>query len=515
MNGSNLKARIRWEGRRDYTNFHENYKQSIADLGNLFNPKGLQASQIFEGYNASTEQIKGLINDAVQTNTRLRALGSGWSFSRVPVTNGKLLNTWNLTLAPRVRPEMVSPDYAGKPADLFFCQCGLKILHINRILQQEKRSLKASGASNGQTIVGALSTGTHGSAIDGGAVQDSVVGLHLIVGPSKHVWLERKSYPVASQEFVNRIGATLKRDDTLFNSALVSFGSFGFVHGVMLETEKIYLLERFAYRKPYDDNMKKAIDALDFSGLQLPHGRQRPYHFSLIANPHNMDWIYMTVMYKQAFDPNHVPPSKSGSGLGASDDLAAFMGRVIKTAPSLSPTIMTAFYNRKYTGTESRPSFSRGTLGETFDATTSRGKLSSTAMGVSLTDALPALELILKVHRDQGPKFAGAIGIRFVNSTQALLGFTQFPSTCIIELDGLVAKSTDTFYDRVWNALEQEKIKYTLHWGKINRNLNEQRLRKMYGNNVDRWLKSRETLLDAPTRQAFTNAFLEDAGLAR
>ena len=55
-----------------------------------------------------------------------------------------------------------------------------------------------TGASNGQTIVGAMSTGAHGSSFDVGAVQDYIIGMHLIVGPNRHIWLERKSAPVVA-----------------------------------------------------------------------------------------------------------------------------------------------------------------------------------------------------------------------------------------------------------------------------------------------------------------------------
>src|SRR4030095_12269917 len=105
--------------------------------------------------------------------------------------------------------QSLSPGYKGTPANLLFAQGGNSIQELNNWLRQNKRSLKTSGASNGQTIAGCFSTGTHGSAIDTGSVQDFVVGMHIITGPGTHIWLERESYPVVSDTVIQRFKTNL------------------------------------------------------------------------------------------------------------------------------------------------------------------------------------------------------------------------------------------------------------------------------------------------------------------
>ena len=78
-----------------------------------------------------------------------------------------------------------------------------------------------------------------------GATQDFVVGLHIIISPARHIWLERASYPVVSDSLITNLKTEIIRDDDLFNAALVSIGSFGFIHGVLIETEEKYLLEGY------------------------------------------------------------------------------------------------------------------------------------------------------------------------------------------------------------------------------------------------------------------------------
>jgi hypothetical protein len=82
--------------------------------------------------------------------------------------------------------------------------------------------------------------------------------------------------------------------------------------------------------------------------------------------------------------------------------------------------------------------------------------------------------------------------MRFVKGTQATLGFTRFPDTCVLELDGVDADINHGFADALTAQLEMLNIPYTLHWGKVNNVLNPQRVRTMYGDaRVDTWLRHR------------------------
>jgi FAD/FMN-containing dehydrogenase len=510
---SDWEAIVEWTGAKKWTSYH-NYKYDVDDIGNLFNPDEISTGgDVIRGYNATTDLIKSLIADRVAANNgAIRAVGSGWSFSDAPATKGRLLNTLNLNLTFTVSENHVGPDYAGKVEDLYFAQCGAKIWHITERLEARGRSLKVSGASNGQTIAGAISTGTHGAAIDGGAVQDQVVGLHVVTGADRHVWIERSSYPIVTDAFLQRINAELIRDDRLFYSALVSFGSFGFIHGVMLETEPIFLLSRFSYLKPFDENMKNALTTLDLSELRLPHGSERPYHFAAIINPHKPNWgAYITVMYKQKLDPTYVKPDPRKSGHGAGDDLAAFLAFLTDRDPDLTPTLVNAAFPRRYPGREGRPSFARGTLGDMFNFTTPVGDVASMAMGVAIPDVMRTLDVIFELNR-QTP-FPGGVGLRYVKGTKALLGFTKFDPTCVIELDGVRSRTADRFYELVWQQLEENGIPYTLHWGKVNHQLNAERIRLAYGTNVNDWLFSRAHLLEDTSRRIFASESLQQNGL--
>jgi FAD/FMN-containing dehydrogenase len=495
-------AQLVFKNHSSWTNKHENFTVPIAGIYDVWNP---DSGDLVADLRTTVGTLQGLIAEALGEGRRLRALGSGWSFSKVAVTDGTLINTRPLNAILTLSDGSIDARYTGDKRGLVLAQCGNQIGELNRYLLGRGRSLRASGASNGQTIAGAVSTGTHGSAFDVGAVPDSVVGLHLIVGPSRHVWLERASAPVVTESFAQKLGAELRRNDGLFEAALVSFGSFGILHALLIETDPIFLLEAHRSRMPFDAALRRAIATLDLSGLPLPDPGTRPYHFEVIVNPHDLDrGVYVRTIYKRAFDPAHHDPTPgAGGNLEPGDDLPGFLGMLGDLAPALIPPMVNALIGDRIKEVDGKVR----TLGGMFDNTSTRGKAASTAIGVPLSQTGTVLDTILAVHRETGP-FPGAFALRFVKQSKALLGFTRFAPTCVVELDGVASEGALRLYRRVWARLAADGVPFTLHWGKINDYLDAGRVRRMYGAAADRWLAARRTLLDPPVRAVFNSPFL-------
>ncbi len=493
-------------GQRTWQNKHETFVQQLRQVLQAVNnpPPG----DPLQRYNAMTASLQGLIGRAVREGVRLRALGGGWSFSGAPSTDGLLLDTSPLNLWFQVIDRSLHPEFRGPTDGLFFLQCGNSIAGLNRNLVKKGRSLRTTGASNGQSIVGAMSTGTHGSAIDVGAIQDYVVGLHLLVAPDRHLWIEQESYPVTVDGFARLLGAELRRDDELFDAALVSFGSFGLIHGVMIETDPLFLLEMHRERRPLDASLRAAITTLEFAGAGLPGGAERPRHFEVLTNPYDVPGgVYVTTMYRRPFRPDY--PKPVPGDLAPGDDALQFIGLLTDTVPGLIPKAMNTLVGLRYKLTGRAI---EGTTNDIFPTTTTRGKAAGSAIGVPIERALDALELILAINRDHGP-FPCLVALRFVPATAAMLGFTRFEHTCILDVDGPLSNRTRSFYSRIWQALAVSDIPYTMHWGKL-LGLSASEVRRLYGADIDRWLAVRRQLLSPSLRQVFSNRFLEELDLA-
>lgn len=522
MAGIEKLAIEKWE------NGHQNFKHKFrknASFKLVLPDTGTSTDK----YRATTANFQWLIQHAIDNGYPLRAMGNGWSFSEVAVCEGGMVDTKSLRLSFALKDSFLSQNYlnSGKQsADVFFVQCGMSILQINEKLEAVGRSLKASGASNGQSIAGATATGTHGAAFNVGAVHDTILGLHIITGPDRHVWLERSSNPVASDDFINWLGAEKHSDDDLFNAAVVSFGSFGFIHGVLLETEPVFLLEEHKSGEMiYDAALIHTMNTLDFSSIEtrLPYPAGTPdktlYHFELLVNPHDFEannpdkGVFVKTMYKIPYTPGYTRRVRETKGFQYGDNTLGFIQALLDIlGPALSAPLVPKLVNAMLplVFKPAPPAF--GTIGETFNNTRFRGKAASAAIAMNTTDASRVLEEIIGINNHT--PFAGAIAFRYVKGTQALLGFTKFPLTCILEMDGVDSDLTRSFFQTVWDRLEELNIPYTMHWGKINFGLDAQRVRNMYGDaTIDKWIHCRHQLLDEETREVFTNMFMEKCGL--
>lgn len=490
-----------------WTNRHNTFIQAID---NLFDIANGDTGNSVNDYNATTVAIQQLIARAVTEKKAIRALGGGWSFTKVAATDGWLINTKQLNMAFTLTVGSVAPQYKGQAGQLLFAQCGMSIQELNTYLKNTGKSLKTCGASNGQTLVGAFSTGTHGSAIDIGATPDFVTGLHIILSAEKHVWLERASYPVVSDSFVKKLNTELLRDDELFNAAVVSFGSFGFIHGAMIETEPVYLLECYRLRLPLDESMKYIMQTLDFSdAVSLPHGNERPFHFQVVIDQYDVaGGTFCTVMYKRPYKNNYPAPGiEDPTTAGPGDDVPAFLGKVTDLLPVVTALMVNELVKKSYTLYNNI----QGTCGEIFTNNNIRGRVLSTALGIPINFAGQVNDLLIRLNGDHGP-FTGIFSYRYVKKSSATLAFTKYDHTLILELDGVESAITRNFYEVVWAELEKAGIPYTFHMGKIG-NLDPVKMRKIYGADVDRWIAARNKLLPVASMNLFNNQTLKDWGL--
>jgi len=176
-------TRIRSTNKSSWENRHETFVQDISDLFDVMNGN---TGSVLNDYNFTTKALQEFLRTAQNSNKTVRAVGGGWSWTKVAATNGWMINTKQLNMTLTNSSPKISNMYQGDFKKLMFAQCGNSVKELNDKLRKKKRSLKTSVASNGQTIVGAISTGTHGSAFDFGSTQNFIVGLHVIISPSNH-----------------------------------------------------------------------------------------------------------------------------------------------------------------------------------------------------------------------------------------------------------------------------------------------------------------------------------------
>jgi hypothetical protein len=522
---------------KEFTNAHENFTQPLDEnqsFDMFLDDASWQALDQLSQYNKCTENFQWIIQQAMTKNMNLRAMGSGWSFSKVAVSEDSIINTKRLRHKFALGLDNFDPAFlanGGRPDNFRFLQCGNTVININEYLEKQSnppKSLMVSGGSNGQTIVGAFSTGTHGAAVFKGALPEMVVGMHVITGPDRHFYVERASRKVASSAFHLKLKTQAILDDDLFNAILVSFGSFGIIHGVLVEVEDKFLLEQKLNRVPFDQDMIDAVTKSDFSKInyRLKYPWNDPehhlYHFELAINPHDFEFhnpdkgAYMRSMFKVKYRDDYKPIDSATEGYTYGDETLGIMQSVLDRIKAsagflnrlLVPQLVNSLFNMAY----SRPEDQTGTIGETFKNTRFRGQLFSAGVCLDRKDIVRAIEICLEINKDI--KLAGVLAFRFVKGCSSTLAFTRFPESVVMELDGVDAAVNYQFFKLLLDQMQQAGIPYTVHWGKVNRLLDKDRVQYMYGAaRIEAWKKQRSRVMTREVQQFFNNEFMQQCGL--
>lgn len=110
------------------------------------------------------------------------------------------------------------------------------------------------GGAGGQTVFGALTTGTHGGDYRQRPISDSVAALHLVTDGGAHYWIEPGSAPFGRrltddqklrdvyENLVPGVPFEIIRDDDVFHAVTVSAGRFGVVSSFVARVVPQYCL---------------------------------------------------------------------------------------------------------------------------------------------------------------------------------------------------------------------------------------------------------------------------------
>ena len=516
-------ARTRWD------TLHKNGPFPLKWFLSTKLEKKAMMPNALDRYNDAAQEIQKLLQEAHANGQGFRSIGAKWSMSSIAYQKDRMHFSAHLNIKMPIQTTDLHTNSNFDASNLHFVQCGNQIKEISHYLENLGKSLKTTGASNGQTIAGCISTGVHGSAMDVGSVQDYVVGLNLIIGPGANdiIYLERHTQPAINDAFAAKINARVIRNDGLFNAALVGLGSFGFIHGVVIEAEDAFLLRRYV-RKIKKEVALELTETLDFenSAFRIPEevdaqGKPlRPYHYKVYVNQYSDEAEYpIEVIYKKPFEPRYkelfgdpIPFMKEF----VYRDLIYLFIKISERFPKSIPKFIKAL-GRSILPAEDEVIVGR--LSEIFWDAGYQGRAFACAFGISHTNAPKALEVLSKLTIDEGP-IPGIFAMRFVKKSKGLLAFTRFPTTCMLEIDGIQWKgnrnliSLETYAKRMIEVLQQNNIPFTIHWGK-NAAWNFNGLAThMYGTDVAQWLEYRSALLSPEMATVFSNQFIDTLGLS-
>jgi FAD/FMN-containing dehydrogenase len=507
-------------GPQSWTGVHVTHRTTVAELVDVDNV-GPQRTLLsgFDMFRYAGESLDELIRRARDDGKRILAIGSGWGLSEINITDGWLVNTKLLNGCYDVGESYFDDAYpAADRPNVVLAQAGMQIAELNAYLElvpqddAKRRALKAAGIGNGQTIAGAVSGNTHGSQISFGAMPDFVVGLHIATGSGRTLWIEKASKPVLNEDFVARIGADLIRDDDIFNAAVVSFGTFGIIAAVAVETAPIYHLDFPAIGDIHHDDLKAKLREF---GNADPPGL---YHYEFIFDPHGRNRMAMEaaaprVPFQPGVDtppPRWIVRDKNGYAPGV--NLLRVLGLFRSLLP---PRIVTGFQFKQYRRIALLNSV-RGSPGQLYTSSIYYLEgYTESAFAVSVNDAPEVIDICSEVARDM--RLPSISQVRLVHPSEATLGFTQHePKTAVFEVGLIDDDGFPEFERRLDAALRDAAIRYTLHWSK-NSGIDPEKLDYMYGAaRIASWKAARRAVFgddDALMKMFETDAMVR-AGLS-
>lgn len=548
--------------------------------GQLFTPKLFRPRTPYE--------LASAIRDAEHDGQTIRALGSGWSFSDAAIPQssdipvpwgfwypfkyfGYAIDTTDLSSSLQT----TLPTLLRNPQDaetLFFVEAGVKLHALNDLLdqQQPRKALKTLGGSSGQSLAGAISTGTHGGDFDRPPLADSVRAIYLIGAGGTHHWIEPLN-SITERSKISAafpcIGKNIHYDDNMFRAALVSMGSMGVIYSVVLDVVPQYSLVQVNKWGTWEELKAQTGPFLgeamtggwtEILNIVLSHlpPQQQTVNLSnrflqVVVNPiRNDDGTHNCYVSNRVEVP--LQPAPSGvtpadlSGVTKDDFTNAIKGSpdcqlgcyiafglsnitgntILEQAASLITfcegygyywairavvdMILQNAFPLPNPGPQTDIGYkvmTGGVLGTNFP----RLGVTSIEVAFFLPDAIKFVDTILSafdaaVGVNHFP--AGYISLRVCGQTSALLGMQRFQPTGMVEISLLGASHGPELVVNSESAALQNNPTGILHWGQSSGLTNASQISKQFPNLPD-WVNARRTL----GGNTFVNQFVRRCGL--
>ena len=446
------------------------------------------------------QSLISCITQALVGGTTVKAAGSGHSYSDVATTPGFFVDTHGLCAVSSSSAPItgqLSQDVLQSPLSLALSaidwpsydpennhalievEAGITIKNLNQELQNRNLGLMNMGGYDGQTIMGAISTSTHGSGIGLGPFPDMLRSLVLATtgtwngesfsgsSPSNGVNLYRiePSQGITDPKKYSDPQIKLIQDDACFQAAICNMGCFGVVYSIVLEVMQMYWLEENRTITTLDQVFSD-LAAMPSNAGSLPSVLQSTRNYEVLVHPYPLNGLEIididSTKPPETYYPyfkclvtsrNIVPKPDTPSGTqGNRNCIAQMLAQLtisfellvslMNLFPEIIPYIIDLSLDGLVDTNYIAPSFDIYNLGLNQDAGF------ATEIGFSLEDAnslytsanfkaaIDKIHTIAQRSRILGQQYqTSPFSIRFVKSSDASLSMMQGVNTCMIEMD--------------------------------------------------------------------------------
>jgi FAD-linked oxidoreductase len=160
----------------------------------------------------TSAELHRIVQQAVAQGRRIKAVGSGHSFTGIALTDDILVDLSHYTGIVAVDPECQQVTVRS----------GTTLEQLAELLDDTGLAMQNLGDINKQTIAGAISTSTHGTGLGFGSLASQVVGLEIITGTGQILTVSPQNHP------------------ELLDGLRVTLGAFGIITTVTLQLVPAY-----------------------------------------------------------------------------------------------------------------------------------------------------------------------------------------------------------------------------------------------------------------------------------
>ena len=269
----------------------------------------------------NTAQIAETVSAIAAAGRRVRAWGSGHSFTAIAVADSDALDLRGWT----------GIEHADVETGRVTVRAGTTIRQLNTELDALGLAMSNMGDIDAQTITGAISTGTHGTGARLGGISTQVTGLQLVLADGSVV----------------TCSATERPD--LFAAARVGLGALGIITTVTLQCEPSFALQAQEGPEPLEQVLEGIEDSATnndhFEFFWFPYGKN-----ALVKRnnrlPHEAEKRPLS-KFREYFDYEIM----ENVGLGAVCRIGRMAPRLVQPLGSLMSNVLST---REYSDTSHR-----------------------------------------------------------------------------------------------------------------------------------------------------------------
>lgn len=418
-------------------------------------------------YPKNVSDIQEIVKEAELQHLRVRAVGSGHSFSEAAKGDDFLMDMKELRNATLYTSPWVKASENHRRFVL--ADAGITIRKINRWLDAKELALQNMGAVDFQTISGALMTGTHGTGIAKPAFPDMVHGLRLVTTGGELIQIEPTNGITDPTYHALHSAIQLIQDDDIFYSTVLSFGAMGIVYQMIMEVVPRFWIKEYRYLENWTSVKQKLING-EF--MQIVHDSD---FAGIRVNPYKIKGDHLCSIVVQKIQ--HTAPSKWEQG--RRNIISTF---VSNRESFIEGLIRTTNRNPKRTGNKIQTSlkFSRvknytdisyKVLFQSGAAVLRYGLNSEFAFAADPLKIIELLERVFKETEDAASLYKryhpSFLAIRFTMPSKAYLSSSYNRPTAYLDMPTL--NNTIGDQDLLENyQLIMMQLGCIPHWGKVN-----------------------------------------------